>query len=143
MKAISLNLSLDPASAVPLYAQVVEQIRSLVATGGLAVGDRLPSVRDLAVALRINRNTAAKAYQVLEGDGILETRSGQGSFVAQLDCRWSHAERRRRLSALLDRVLVEACHLGVSFSQVESLLARRMESFTRRPGRFSLPGNKG
>ena len=62
-----MDLRLDPASAVPLYAQVVQQVRSLIASRVLRAGDRLPSVRELAVSARINRNTAAKAYQALEG----------------------------------------------------------------------------
>src|SRR5258706_9252303 len=91
-----MELRIDPASAVPIYAQVVDQIRSLVASRALRAGDQLPSVRDLAVTLRVNRNTAAKAYQILEADGVIETRAGQGSFIADGTPRWSREERYRR-----------------------------------------------
>src|SRR6266850_2533883 len=109
-----MELRIDPANATPIYAQVVDQIRSLVASRALRAGDQLPSVRDLAVTLRVNRNTAAKAYQVLEADGVIETRAGQGSFVADGTPRWSREERYRRVEHALDRSLVEAHHLDVA-----------------------------
>jgi len=124
-----LDLLIDPASAVPIYAQVVEQIRRLVAAGGLHSGDKLPSVRDLAASLRINRNTAAKAYQLLETEGVLETRAGQGTFIAAGGSRWSSAERLRRVAASLDRALVEAYHLEVPLADLPAILAQRIEAF--------------
>jgi GntR family transcriptional regulator len=128
-----MELRVDPASAVPIYAQVVDQIRSLVASRALRAGDQLPSVRDLAVTLRINRNTAAKAYQILEADGVIETRAGQGSFVADGNPRWSKEERYRRVEHALDRSLIEAHHLDVPFEEVPQILDRRIRSFARRP----------
>ena len=124
-----MDLLIDPASAVPIYAQVVEQIRRLVAAGGLGCGDKLPSVRDLAASLRINRNTAAKAYQLLETEGVLETRAGQGTFIAAGGSRWSSQERLRRVAASLDRALVEAFHLEVPLTDLPDLLRRRIEAF--------------
>ena len=128
-----MELRIDPASAVPIYAQVVDQIRSLVASRALRAGDQLPSVRDLAVTLRVNRNTAAKAYQILEADGVIETRAGQGSFIADGTPRWSREERYRRVEHALYRSLVEAHHLDVPFEEVPRLLDRRIRTFTRRP----------
>ncbi|MFQ5719637.1 MAG: GntR family transcriptional regulator [Acidobacteriota bacterium] len=119
---MQVHLAVDAASATPLYAQVTEQLRALIAAGALQQGDRLPSVRDLAVDLRINRNTIAKAYRVLESDGVLETRSGQGTFVADGGRRWSLRERRRRVCRLLDRAVVEAQHLAIGADEVRSLL---------------------
>jgi GntR family transcriptional regulator len=127
-----MDLRIDPASATPIYAQVVDQIRALVATRALRAGDQLPSVRDLAVRLRVNRNTAAKAYQILEVDGVIETRAGQGSFVADGTPRWSREERYRRVEKALDHSLVEAHHLDVPFEEVPQILDRRIRSFTRR-----------
>jgi len=124
-----LQLHLDPSSATPLYAQVVEQVKALVASGGMRVGDQLPSVRDLAVSLRVNRNTAAKAYQMLEAEGVLATRAGHGTFVAAGSSRWSRQERFRRLERLADRLLVEAHHLNIPPAEIASLLERRLHAF--------------
>ena len=127
-----MDLRLDPASAVPIYVQICEQIERLVASRALRAGDQLPSVRDLAARLRVNRNTAAKAYQILESDGVIETRAGQGCFVAEGVPRWSHEERVRRLEQTLDRAVVEAIHLEVPFAEIPPLLDRRIRFFSRR-----------
>ncbi len=128
-----MDLRLDPASAVPLYAQVVQQVRSLIASRVLRAGDRLPSVRELAVSARINRNTAAKAYQALEGEGILENRHGQGCFVTGRGPRWTREERLRRMERSVDQLLVEASHLEFPFEDLEALLRRRAAQFGWRP----------
>jgi len=128
-----VELRIDPRSAVPIYAQVVEQVKSLVASRALRAGDALPSIRELASDLRINRNTAAKAYQLLEAEGVLETRQGHGSVVAEGGPRWSLDERRRRLSATLDRTLVEAHHLEIPPEELLRLLQDRIRIANRRP----------
>ncbi|MFQ5743865.1 MAG: GntR family transcriptional regulator [Acidobacteriota bacterium] len=126
-----MELRIDPASAIPIYAQVVEQIRTLVALRALRPGDRLPSVRELAASLRINRNTAAKAYQILESNGALETRAGRGTFVAGGVPPWSRDERLRRLEHSLNRALVEAFHLEIPFEEVSKILDRLIDAFTK------------
>ena len=128
-----MDLQLDPASAVPIYAQIVDQIRALVATRALRPGDRLPSVRELAAGLRVNRNTAAKAYQALESDGVVETRAGQGCFVADGGPRWSRAERYRRMDRSVDRTLVEAHHLEIPMEELPDIVDRRIKNFSHRP----------
>jgi len=124
-----MDLRLDPASAVPIYAQIVEQFRALVGSRALRAGDRLPSVRELSAVLRVNRNTAAKAYQALEADGLIETRHGQGCFVADGGPRWSRAERVRRLERSIDHTLVEARQLEISFDEVQRLVERKIRAF--------------
>ena len=129
-----MDLRIDPTSAVPIYVQVVDQIKALVATRAVRPGDALPSVRELAAKMRINRNTAAKAYQTLEGEGGLETRAGQGTFVRAGGPCWSQDERLRRLEKSLDRSIVEAYHLEISFEEVRTVLERRMREFDRTAG---------
>lgn len=119
-----MELRIDPASAVPVYAQVVEQVRTLIALRALRPGDKLPSVRELAAQVRINRNTAAKAYQLLEAAGVLETRAGQGTFVADGVPPWSRGERLRRLEQSINRALIEAYHLGIPFDEVLKITER-------------------
>lgn len=127
-----MELRIDPASAVPVYAQIVEQVRSLVASRALRAGDQLPSVRDLAATLRVNRNTASKAYQALEAEGVIETRAGHGCFVADGHPRWSREERVERVERALDRALVEAFHVEIPFDDVPPILERRIRAFARR-----------
>jgi len=126
-----MDLQLDPASPVPIYAQIVDQVRALVATRAFRPGDKLPSVRELAASLRVNRNTAAKAYQALEADGIVETRAGQGCFIADGGPRWSRAERYRRIDLSVDRTLVEAHHLEIPLQEVPDIVDRRIKKFSR------------
>jgi len=137
-----MDLRIDAASAVPIYAQVVEQVKVLVAIRALRTGDSMPSVRELAATLRINRNTAAKAYQILEAEGVLQTRAGQGSFVGEEGPRWSKQERMSRLERSLDLSLVEAYHLEIPFDEVPAVLDRRIGSFQAR-GRGSDQRKKG
>src|SRR5437764_3810455 len=105
-------LAVDPTDPTPIYAQLERGLRAAIATGRLRVGDQLPTVRQLAVDLRVNANTVAKVYGELERAGVLETRRGVGTFVAagKVEAA-SLVERERRLTALEDRFLAEAAAL--------------------------------
>ncbi len=126
-----MELRIDPSLAVPVYAQVVEQVRTLIALRALRPGDKLPSVRELAAQVRINRNTAAKAYQLLEAAGVLETRAGQGTFVADGVPPWSRDECLRRFEHSINRALVEAYHLEIPFEEVLKITERLAREFER------------
>src|SRR5215472_12245821 len=96
--------TIDAADPTPIYAQIERAIRVSIATGRLGVGDRLPTVRQLAVDLRVNANTVAKVYGELERSGVLETRRGVGTFVAaRQDAGADDGERERHLTTLGDR----------------------------------------
>jgi GntR family transcriptional regulator len=117
---------IDPDDPTPLYAQLEWAIRAAIARGELAEGDRLPTVRQLAVDLRINANTVARVYAELERKGVLETRRGVGSFVAPLRPAGRHdAAAQRQLAALGDRFLAEAARLGYSAEQAIASLSGR------------------
>jgi GntR family transcriptional regulator len=110
-----INVS-DP---MPIYAQLERAIKLAVATETLRVGDQLPTVRQLAVELRINANTVAKVYAELERVGMLETKRGVGTFVRLHPGEIGNArDRQAELSALTDRFLAEAGMLGFTFDQV-------------------------
>jgi GntR family transcriptional regulator len=99
-----------------------------VATGKLAPGDQLPTVRQLAVALRVNANTVAKVYVVLEREGFVETKRGVGTFIAAKVPAGGHAGRReQQLRALLERFLADAHHIGFSPREVIEHLRRRLK----------------
>ena len=123
--------AIDPKDPTPLYAQLDRAIRSAIGSGRLVAGDRLPTVRQLAVDLRINANTVARVFGELERAGVVETRRGVGTFVKggpPVDAL-SGGERERRLSSLLDRFQAEAAALGVS---VDEAIARLRERFDER-----------
>jgi GntR family transcriptional regulator len=131
-----MDLDLDPTSPIPLYLQLVEQVRRLVALGALRPGDRLPTVRELAVRTRVNRNTVGRAIQCLEREGVVRTRVGQGTFVvgdgvSSID----PARREKALEEALDRLLVEAHTLGVPLEELGWRLSRRIDAFVERRAR--------
>jgi len=122
-------IRVDPTSPIPLYRQIVDQVRRLIAMGALEPGDRLPTVRELAVKARVNRNTAARAVRQLESDGIVRTRVGQGTFVARTGSKLDRETRDARLDGLIDRLLVEAHSLAVPHEELGWRLSRRIDEF--------------
>jgi GntR family transcriptional regulator len=113
----------------PIYAQLERAIRFAIATEKLRLGEQLPTVRQLAVDLKINANTVAKVYAELERVGILETRRGVGTFVRERlnagAMRTTKRDRERELRAFTDRILAEAYELGFSLDEVIEHLASR------------------
>lgn len=125
---MSLSFNVDSAHPTPLYHQLDRAIRFAIATGKLAVGDQLPTVRQLAVDLRINANTVAKVYVELERAGILETRRGVGTFVRARHFEAARdKDRERELRELEDHFLAKAGHLGFSANEVVEHLKGRLK----------------
>ena len=117
-------VAIDTRDKTPIYAQLERGLRAAIATGRLQTGDQLPTVRQLAVELRINANTVARVYSELERAGVLETRRGVGSFVAASPERArSPREHERRLRAFVTRVMADADAAGFSRDDVVSSLA--------------------
>jgi len=106
------DFHLDGSSASPVYAQIREQVLHAVARGALAPGQQLPTVREIAVVLRVNPNTVNRAYIELEREGVLDTFRGRGTFVAESRGDANDGLRRQRLHALAARALGEAIGLG-------------------------------
>lgn len=134
-----MDLRIDAASHTPIYEQVVAQVRGLVASGRLAAGERLPSVRGLAERLLINPNTVARAYRELERDGVVVSRQGHGVFVADQASPFRAAERRRMLAASVDRLFEEAAQLGLEPSDVHELVRVRQKT----NGKLTTKGGSG
>ena len=126
-------VQLNFRSGVPVYLQVAQQVKAAAASGALRPGDALPSVRALAEELRINRNTAAKAYAELESEGVLELRQGSGCFLkANGASPLRRAVRSERLGAELDAVIVQAHHLQIGDDELRALLDERLADFRGR-----------
>jgi GntR family transcriptional regulator len=126
-----LILDLDPQSPVPLYLQIVEQVRRLVALGALKPGERFLTVRELGVKARVNRNTAARAVTEMERNGLVRTRVGQGTFIAEDAAPMPPHEREAALDAAIETLLVNAHTLGVPPEELGWRLQRKLEHFAR------------
>jgi GntR family transcriptional regulator len=121
-------LQVDPRDPTPIHAQLERAVRVAIATGRLRPGDQLPTVRQLAVDLRVNANTVAKVYVALERDGVVETKRGVGTFIAEAQTRKAQAaQRERQLAALVDRFLADTAAQGFSSRELMQQLARRMK----------------
>ena len=116
-------VSLDTADATPIYAQVERGLRAAIAAGRLKPGDQLPTVRELAVELRVNANTVARVYSELERAGVFETRRGVGTFVraGRTEARPA-SEHAKRLRAFATRVLSEGDAHGFTADEVIAAL---------------------
>ena len=116
------RIRVDPTLATPIWNQIEESVRHLVASGMLRPGDVMPSVRDLAHEQRINPNTVAKAYHRLAEAGILETRRGEGTFVAERPPVMPASEKARLLREAATRMATLAVNLGATQAEAVSSL---------------------
>jgi GntR family transcriptional regulator len=121
-------ISIDARDATPIYAHLERALRAAIATGILQPGTQLPTVRQLAVELRVNANTVARVYAELERAGVIETRRGVGSFVTATPAQ-AHPprEHERRLRAFVTRVLADADAAGFSIDDVMTALRAHKE----------------
>jgi len=122
-----MQIRIDSASNRPVYRHIIDQIKRDIAMGRLIKDEKLPTVRQLAAQLAINPNTIAKAYRLLEGEGIIVTRPGAGAFVANLDSSLSRAVRKRLLSDELERIAVEAFHMQIDRETLLELFNNAVE----------------
>jgi GntR family transcriptional regulator len=119
-----MNIQLDFRSDTPIYIQIVEQVQQQIANGGIKLGDQLPTVRALAAELRINFNTVARSYRLLDEAGIISTQQGRGTYILeQPPLEINDRLRRESLEALARRYLTEAKRLG--FNREQSLFIFR------------------
>ena len=107
-----MKLVIDNQSGVPFYRQIIEQLKYAISRGELSTGDRLPTVRQLAVDLSINPNTVVRAYRQLEIEGVLETQQGSGTFVGTQVPEIDELERQRMLDQILTDMIARASSYG-------------------------------
>jgi GntR family transcriptional regulator len=125
-----LTLQLDFHSGLPIYTQIVNQIQSQLANGILKPGDQLPTVRALASELRVNFNTVARAYRILDEVRIISTQQGRGTFITEKPPpEVSEKLRHESLSALTKRFITEALRLGFSEREVSQMVRDSLKSW--------------
>ncbi|MCL6627300.1 MAG: GntR family transcriptional regulator, partial [Alicyclobacillus shizuokensis] len=117
-------LRVDARSSVPMYQQIVDEVKARVAQGLLKPGDRLPSVRELAGMLTINHNTIAKAYQELERQRVIEVVRGRGTFISETGQASDVQARKQTMVDTMRKLVVEAHHLGMNETDLLRLFQR-------------------
>src|SRR5215208_1350699 len=122
-----MQIHLSATEGVPIYLQIVNQVKYLVASGRLAPGEELPAIRVLAERLVVNPNTVARAYRELEVAGVVEKRRTAGTYVSDAGSRLARRERLKIVTERIDALLAEARNLGIGTDEVIELVRQRDE----------------
>jgi GntR family transcriptional regulator len=130
----------NPASGVPIYLQLMEQVRHAVETGALRPGDQLPGMRPLSEELVINPNTVAKAYRELQHEGIVELRHGSGAFISDNAGVHRQAEKLRSARTLVAATVTQLRARGVTGEEIRRLYEAELAGIT---GKTAAPGKAG
>ena len=128
-----MHIHISASDGVPIYLQIVNQVKYLVAAGRLAPGEELPPIRVLAERLTINPNTVARAYRELEQAGLVEKRSTAGTFVSGAGSPLARRERLRILTERVDALLAEARQMDVGTEDVLDLIRKRDQALRTHP----------
>lgn len=123
-----LHFQLDPHSGVPVYRQMMDQVRYYVASGTLQAGDQLPSIRELAQSLAINPATVVRAYSELEHEQVIEMHHGKGAFVSEVAPRRAGLDRDKALRRLARQLAIEAAQMGASTGEVVGIVSAEIEA---------------
>jgi len=113
-----IDFVLDPKAGIPYYRQIIDQIKYGIVSGRLKIGEQLPTVRGLAVDLKINLNTVSKAYKELEIQNVLETQQGTGTFVNKVDINLPEKERAKKLQDICNEFTTIAFSYGFSIEDI-------------------------
>src|SRR4030042_6192575 len=113
-----INFILDPKAGTPFYRQIIDQIKFGIASGNLKIGEQLPTVRSVAVELKVNLNTVAKAYKELEIQNILETHQGTGTFINKSEIDISDKEKQNKIQEICREFMTIAFTYGFSVDEL-------------------------
>ncbi|NUQ61472.1 MAG: GntR family transcriptional regulator [Pirellulales bacterium] len=122
-----MQVRISDQDGVPIYVQLLDQVKYLVSSGRLAAGEQLPPVRKLAEQLLVNPNTVARAYRELESEGVVTSRRGSGVFVADGGSPLARREQNRILAERIDMLLTEARQMNVDVESLIALIRRRSQ----------------
>ena len=120
-------IRLETSSAVPIYRQIIDQVKYQIACGALRPGRRMPSIRDLARQLPANQNTVLKAYDLLSREGVLTRRQGDGTFVADAPSALKKSQRRKQVAAILAQAAAQAVHFQVTPDDLHEMLDQQID----------------
>ncbi len=128
---MALWIQITPGSDEPIYVQIVEQVGQAIAKGQLVAGDKLPAVRKLAAELIINPNTVARAYTILEQSGLVSTKTGSGTFVADPKLRSKDATDVNFLAERMDTLISRSLNLGLDSEDIIAMFKSRLAKFSK------------
>jgi GntR family transcriptional regulator len=123
-----MDITINLVDGVPIYRQIINQVKYLVASGLLQPGEELPPIRTLALQLKVTPNTIVKAYDELENSGVVHKRQGSGTFVSEERPRLAHRERQRIIDQRIDALLAEAHQLNFTVDDILRMLRERRAS---------------
>ena len=129
-----MQIRISPGDGVPIYLQIVNQVKYLVASGRLAPSEELPPIRVLAERLVVNPNTVARAYRELEAAGVVEKRRTSGTYVSAAGSPLARRERLKIVSERADALLAEARQLGIGLDELLELIRRREQAMQSGSG---------
>jgi GntR family transcriptional regulator len=128
-----MNIQIKTGSGFPIYAQIADRIRHLVATGAMKPGEQLPTIRQLAVDLRVDPNTVARAYMILDSEGVISGQQGRGTYIAEHPGEGRLAAfRAEQLRQMLAHTIMETLSLGYAPAEVREVFLTEMESWEIR-----------
>jgi GntR family transcriptional regulator len=130
----------DLTSSKAVYQQLIDQVKLAVASDRLQTGDRLPPIRDVAVQVRVNRNTVARVYAELEREGIVYTRAGQGCFISDRGSSLSRAEQRRQIITRLEEIIAQARLFGMTREKLSEMFQERLDAIFQPPANENTGG---
>ena len=126
-------VQISSGSNEPIYSQVVTQISRAIAQGHISPGDKLPAVRNLAAELVINPNTVARAYTILEQQGLVTTKTGSGTYAADPRLRDKDISQLNILNDRVDNIITQALNLGLGHEEILGTVRRRLSRFRSEP----------
>ena len=129
-----MQIHISATDGVPIYQQIVNQVKYLVAAGRLAPGEEMPPIRVLAERLLVNPNTVARAYRELESAGVVEKRRTAGTYVSDAGSPLARKERLRIITERVDGLLAEARQLGITVNELVELIGRRNQAMQTSGG---------
>ena len=130
-----MQLHISTGDGVPIYFQIANQVKYLVAAGRLAAGDEIPPIRVLAHQLLVNPNTVARAYLELERDGVVQKRHGSGTYISSTGSPLARKERLKILGERIDALVAEARHFEVAPAELLQLVKERSQSIQPKEGK--------
>ena len=130
-----MQLHISTKDGMPIYVQIVNQVKYLVAAGRLAPGEEIPPIRTLAQQLVVNPNTVAKAYHELEREGVVTKRHGSGTYISDNGSPLARRERVKIITQRVDALLAEARHMDVPLKEILDLVRGRHDNLQSKEGK--------